>query len=312
MNILVTGSSGQIGTNLGLTLTARGDTVVGIDRRRNTWTDSITTHLMDLCTTSQKGFPRDVKYDVVVHLAAHAKVFELVEFPDRAVENFTAAFNVLEFARHERIPIVFGSSREVYGDIQRHVTDEAAADFVVSESPYSATKLAVEAMIYSYWRCYELPHLVLRFSNVYGRYDNDLERMERVTPLFVRAIARDEPITVFGKDKVLDFTHVDDCTDGVVRAIDAVTSGRIMNETVNLAYGRGSTLGDLVDIISLALGKTAKVTYEPSRKGEVTHYVADLTKARELLGYDPKTSLIAGIPLALAWQRQVGAIPEAV
>ena len=101
---------------------------------------------------------------------------------------------------------------------------------------------------------------------------------------------------------------MDDCTDGVVRAIDAVTSDRIMGETINLAYSRGSTLGDLVDIISLALGKTANVTYEPTRKGEVTHYVADLAKARNLLGYDPKTSLIAGISLAIAWQRQVGAI----
>ena len=203
MNVLMTGSSGQIGTNLGLALIARGDTVVGIDRRCNTWSESITTHIMDLCETPQKGFPRDVKYDVVVHLAAHAKVFELVEHPDRAVENFTAAFNVLEFARHEGIPIVFSSSREVYGDIHQHVTDEAAADFVVSESPYSATKLAVEAMIYSYRRCYDLPYLVLRFSNVYGRYDNDLERMERVIPLFIRAVARGEPIRSSAKTKCL-------------------------------------------------------------------------------------------------------------
>src|SRR5204863_8291198 len=108
------------------------------------------------------------------------------------------------------------SSREVYGDVLRHVTDETLADFVVAESPYSASKIGSEAFVYSYARCYSLPTLVFRFSNVYGRFDNDLDRMERVIPLFVRRIASGEPITVYGRDKVLDFTYVDDCVRGVV------------------------------------------------------------------------------------------------
>ena len=83
----------------------------------------------------------------------------------------------------------------MYGDIHRHVTDEAMADFVVAESPYSASKIAGEAFFYSYAKCYNLPHLVFRFSNVYGRFDNDLDRMERVIPLFVRKIDAGEPIT---------------------------------------------------------------------------------------------------------------------
>ncbi len=308
MNALITGSSGLIGTNLAIALQARGDAVHGVDMRPNTWTDQIPTTLMDLSDVTPGDLPRQPRFDIIVHLAAHAKVFELVEHPERALQNFTTAFTVLEYARKEGIPLIFGSSREVYGDIHRHVTDEAAADFVVSESPYSATKLAVEAMIYSYWRCYELPYLVLRFSNVYGRYDNDAERMERVTPLFIDAIRHGKPITVFGKEKVLDFTYVDDCVAGIVRATDALLSRRVVNETINLAYGRGSSLGDLVHLIALALGQEPNVTYEPSRSGEVTHYVADLTKARSLLDYQPKVSLIEGIKLAIDWQRQTGAI----
>src|SRR5262249_38832540 len=151
--------------------------------------------------------------------------------------------------------------------------------------PYSATKIAGEAFIYSYTECYDLPHLVFRFSNVYGRYDSDFERMERVIPLFARRIALDQPIVVYGREKVLDFTYVDDCVDGVVSGIDALVERRVTNRTVNLAYGHGNSLGDVVNILSLALGKTPDVRYEPSRRGEVTRYVADITKARTMLGY---------------------------
>lgn len=305
MRVLITGSSGQIGTNLALKLLARGEQVVGIDVRPNPWTNKIDTLIKNLLTMKEEDWPAG-HFDVIVHLAAHAKVFELVEHPDRALENVTDCFRVLEFARRHRTPFIFGSSREVYGDIHRHVTEEAEADFVVAESPYSASKIAGEAFIYSYAECYNLPYLVFRFSNVYGRYDNDIQRMERVLPLFIFKIARDEPITVYGREKVFDFTYVDDCIDGILRGIDSLASGRVVNQTINLAYGQGSTLVDAVNIISLALGKTPNVTYEPPRAGEVMRYVADITKARQLLGYNPEVPLSAGIPLEIKWFREHG------
>ncbi|MEW6252973.1 MAG: NAD-dependent epimerase/dehydratase family protein [Planctomycetota bacterium] len=308
MRVLITGSSGQIGTNLGLALLERGDQVVGVDCRPNTWTDRIPTALTDLSRCPPGEVPAEGRFDAVVHLAAHAKVFELVEQPHRAMHNVEMCFNVLEYCRRTRTPLLFGSSREVYGDIHRHVTDEAQADFVVAESPYSASKIAGEAFIYSYAQCYELPYLVLRFSNVYGRYDCDLDRLERVIPLFIRRIADGTPIVVYGREKVLDFTYVDDCTAGVVAAIDALAAGRVSQQTFNIAYGQGATLVDLVNIIGLALGKEPNVRYEPSRAGEVTRYVADISKARQLLGYEPQTPLTAGIPRAIRWQRQTGVL----
>src|SRR5262249_18518463 len=157
----------------------------------------------------------------------------------------------------------------VYGDIHRHVTDESAADFVVAESPYSASKIAGEAFIYSYAECYGLPYLVFRFSNVYGRFDADLERMERVIPLFIRRIARGEPIVVFGSEKVLDFTYYEDCVGGIMRGIDALVTRKISGQTINLACGQGNSLVDLVNIVGLALGKSPRVSYEPARPGEV-------------------------------------------
>ncbi|MCC7290836.1 MAG: NAD-dependent epimerase/dehydratase family protein [Phycisphaerales bacterium] len=307
MNILITGSSGQIGTNLALALLDRGHRVMGIDKRPNTWTPRIETLLLDL-TADVEGLWPEGPFDAVVHLAANAKVFELVEHPRRALDNVLMLFNVLDYCRRERCPIIFGSSREVYGDIHQHVTDEDSADFVVAESPYSASKISGEAFIYSYAQCYELPYLVFRFSNVYGRYDNDLARMERVTPLFLKRIAAGEPIVVFGREKVFDFTYVDDCVEGILAGIEALCGRRVSMQTINLACGQGSTLVDLVNILALALGKPASVTYEPARVGEVTRYVADISKARELLGYAPKFPLTAGLPRYVEWSRQTGAI----
>ncbi len=309
MNVLITGSSGQIGTNTALALLDQGHSVLGIDHRQNTWTDRIDTQILDLRTVKPADFP-DAEFDVVLHLAANAKVHELVVHPTRALDNVTTAFNVLDHCRRTRTPIVFASSREVYGDIHRHITDESTADFVVAESPYSAGKIAAEAFIYSYAECYWLPYLVFRFSNVYGRYDNDLDRMERVIPLFIDRVARDMPITVFGRQKVLDFTYVDDCVSGIVAGLSALVDGRVMNQTINLADGQGNSLDELVAMIGKGLNKSPDVTYEDTRPGEVTRYVADISKAKELLGYCPEVPLSQGLLKSITWQRETGALPS--
>ncbi len=319
--ILVTGSSGQIGTNLALRLGRDGHAVFGVDKRINTWTDAFRYVVQDLAAPYRdfRGGIGSVTYppcDVVVHLAANAKVHELVAEPHRAIENIQITFNVLEYCRANNVPIIFASSREVYGDIHRYLTEEAHADFSFTESPYSASKISGEALIYSYARCYDLPYLVFRFSNVYGRYDSDIERMERVIPLFMERMARGEPVTVFGGEKVLDFTYIDDCVDGLVRGIERLLAARVRNETINLAYGQGNTLVHMAELIAAALQVTPQITVEPAKRaGEVTRYIADIAKAVELLEYQPQTPLDQGIPLAVAWwqrwqQQHPAAMPE--
>ncbi len=308
MRILITGSSGQIGTNLSLALLAAGHEVRGIDNRPNPWTNEIVTDVVDLAGLSAApgSYAPPGRPDCIVHLAAHAKVYELVLEPKKALENVQMASAALELARAADCPVVFGSSREVYGDIHRHLTEEGMANFVAAESPYSASKIAGEAFCYAYAKCYGLPVLVFRFSNVYGRFDNDAERMERVIPLFVRRIADGEPITVYGRDKMLDFTYVDDCVAGIVAGVEAIAKGKIAKDTINLAYGQGNTLEDLVSLLERALGREADVIWEASRVGEVTRYVADTTKARHLLGYQPRVPLSAGIDRYVAWWREQG------
>ena len=309
MRILITGSSGQIGTNLALRLLAGGHEVFGIDKRLNTWTDDFRYLLQDL-SGHYPSFPGGiggVEYppvDLVVHLAAHAKVHQLVRQPHRALENAIMTFNVLEFCRQQQVPIVFSSSREVYGDVHRFSTQEGQADFAFTESTYSASKIAGEALIYSYARCYGLPYIVFRFSNVYGRYDNDLARMVRVIPLFIHTMLKDQPVTVFGADKTLDFTYVDDCVEGISRGIERLAGGSVVNETINLAYGQGNTLVKAAELIAEKVGVEPKIRIAEPLLGEVTHYVADTSKARQLLGYEPTVPLDRGIGLAVDWFRE--------
>lgn len=307
MRILITGSSGQIGTNLGLTLQEQGHYVFGVDKRPNTWTSDIETLLQDLSTPYRDfssgighvDYPSNI--DAVVHFAAHAKVHELVQQPDRALENITMTWNVLEYCRHHNIPLIFSSSREVYGDIHRYITEESYADFAFTESPYSASKISGEALIYSYAQCYGLRYLVFRFSNVYGRYDNDIERMLRVIPYFIQEINAGRPITIYGEDKILDFTYVEDCVSGVYAGLEKLVNGNIHNHTINLAYGQGNSLVQMAQFIGEELGKNPDITIQPSQVGEVTQYVANIGKARALLNYQPQTPLREGIRKGVSW-----------
>lgn len=307
MRVLITGSSGQIGTNLGLRLQEQGHFVFGVDIRPNTWTKELETLLQDLSSPftqfkdglGHAAYPPDL--DVVVHFAAHAKVHELVQQPHRALENITMTFNILEFCRENNLPIIFSSSREVYGDIHRYITEETYADFAFTESPYSASKISGEALVYSYAQCYGLRYLVFRFSNVYGRYDNDIERMERVIPKFIDLIRHGEPIVVYGKGKILDFTYIDDCVNGVIGGLMLLMTDHEVNQTINLAYGQGNTLIEMAHYVGEAVGVQPDIHTSSSRVGEVTHYVANIGKARALLNYNPQTPLDQGIPKAVSW-----------
>jgi nucleoside-diphosphate-sugar epimerase len=296
MRILVTGSSGLIGTSLALRCMESGIEVLGVDCRENTWSSEIDTFIHDL----RQALPLDLSVggkcpDVVVHLAAHAKVHELVQNPLRALENTTMTSKVLEYCRAKNLACVFSSSREVYGNTERKTFRESDADFRDVASPYTASKIASETLLHSYARCYGLPFIIFRLSNVYGRYDHDIERMERVIPLFLDLIQNEKTVTVFGAEKVLDFTYIDDCVDGILCGIQRLHQRQVVNETINLAYGQGHTLSALAGYLGECFDKSPKINIQPSQIGEVTYYVANIDKARELLGYCPKVNLREGI-----------------
>ena len=300
MRLLITGSSGQIGTNLALRYQALGHTVSGVDVRQNLWNAGIPTLIHDL-TRGLLPETTALRPDVVVHLAAHAKVHQSVEQPARAHENVVMTHHVLEYCRSKNIPLIYSSSREVYGNILRTTTCETDADVLSAASPYSASKIACEAAIYAYARCYGLRYIVFRLSNVYGRYDNDAVRMERVIPLVIDRFRNEQTITLYGPDKVLDFTHVEDAIDGLSRGIDRLVQGELNHETINLAAGCGYSLAEMASLTAAALGVQPKIRHEPIRVGEITRYVANIEKARALLDFSPKIQLPAGLVQAVHW-----------
>jgi len=307
LKILITGSSGQIGTNLSLALLKKNISVMGIDRRPNTWTKEIPFIQRDLAKDGMPSLAEIAaiggfdKPDLVVHLAANAKVHELVKDPRRAHENTTTAFHVFEFCRLNQVPIIFSSSREVYGRPQPPTVAEDTTDVFHILSPYAAYKMADEMLIYAYANCYKLKYLVFRLSNVYGRYDNDLARMTRVIHVFVDQMLRGEPVTIFDRNKMIDFTYIDDCIAGLMLGIEKLMADEVVNETFNLSSGSPATLGQLAETIAACLGVTPQIIDQPVQPGEISFYVADLTKARRLLGYQPTVSFNEGIKRAVEW-----------
>lgn len=313
MKILITGSSGQVGTNLSLALQQKGHTILGLDRRPNSWTEQIPLLKRDIAAEEMPELaelgavlPGFDKPDVVVHLAANAKVHELVVDPRRAHENGTTTFHVFEFCRRHQLPIVFSSSREVYGRPQPPTVAETAINIYDVLSPYAAYKLADEMLLYSYAHCYGLNYLVFRLSNVYGRYDNDLERMTRVIHIFIDQMRRGEPITIYDRHKLIDFTYIDDCVTALSLGIEKLASGEVVNETINLSSGSPATLIHLAETIAATLGVTPQIIDKPIRPGEINFYVADLTKAKTLLGYEPQVPFEEGIRRAVAWSLERG------
>jgi UDP-glucose 4-epimerase len=304
MRVIITGSSGLIGTSLALRLIADGTEVLGVDRSPNPWTDAIPTQIEDLCSTVPPESHPWGRADVVVHLAARAKVHESVERPLNALENYTVTHRVLEFCRANGTPVIYGSSREVYGEQAVVPVAEDTVRLEGAASPYAAAKLADEALIRSFGRCFSLPFIIIRFSNVYGRFD-DLERNGRFIPLLCDRVPRGDPMTIFGPSKSFDFTYIDDAVEGVSRAITKLATApeSVSGNAINLGTGNGTSLLEAANLVAKAAGVIPNFTLGTIRVGEISRYVADLTKARTLLGYEPQYPATRGIPLAYQWWR---------
>ena len=302
MHILVTGSSGTIGTRLCERLLSEGHEVTGIDRVENKWISAVQdrTHVIDLLEPAKLA---DVsgEFDALVHLAANARVYELVENPTGALENMTTLFHALEFARTRGIPrFLFASSRECYGDVIADIYSEEMVHIEECESPYTASKMGGEAFVESYSRCYDLDHLTFRFSNVYGAYDDSI----RVVPQFFRLAKAGETLTVFGAEKFLDFTYIDDAVQGIMLALQNFDAAK--NRTYNIATGTGNSIRRLAELMIELTGSSSDIDMGQKRVGEINRYVADISRAQEALGYEPQTSFEEGVAKAVEWYSKNG------
>lgn len=301
IKILITGSSGTIGTRLFEKLLQEGFDVVGFDKKENKWHKNLNdlTIIGDLLIKDDiEKIPKNI--DLIVHLAANARVYDLVIEPDLARDNIITTYNILELARKNNITkIIFSSSREAYGNRKKIKSKESQVDIQLCESPYSASKIADEVLVYSYKKCYNINYIILRFSNVYGMYDES----ERFVPLMIKKMEKNEDIEIFGKDKLLDFTYIDDCVEGIIRCIEKFDKTK--NNTFNIANGKGEKLIDIAKIIKKELKNKSEIKICDNRTGEVVKYVADISKANKMLGFKPIYSTEKGIKLSIIWYKNL-------
>jgi len=301
MRIMLTGSSGTIGTRLFEKLLQLNYDVIGLDRKENRWNKSLNKRTIKINLLKQNNLiklPKDI--DLIIHLAANARVYELVTNPELALENMVTTFNVLEFARKNKInKIIFSSSREIYGNsIDENSMAEDKVKIESCESPYSASKISAEALVHAYKKVYEVDFVIIRFSNVYGMYDDS----DRVIPLWIRQALKNENLIVYGGNKILDYTYINDAINGVMKIIERFDN--IKAETFNIAYGKGVKLTYVANKIRELLKSESKIIIKENRLGEVWKFQADIFKAEKLLDYEPKIGIDEGLAKTVEWYKK--------
>ena len=238
------------------------------------------------------------RFDAIVHLAARAGVRPSLDEPVLYAEtNINGTLNLLELARaHEVKQFVFGSSSSVYG-INAKVPFSEDDPIRQPISPYAATKAAGELLCHTYAHLYGVRSVCLRFFTVYGAR----QRPDLAIHKFARLISDGRPIPVFGDGTTRrDYTYVDDIIAGVRAAIDYQGS---MYETINLGESRTVELRELIKLLERELGRSAVIDRQPVQPGDVPQTFADITKARQLLGYNPQTPIEEGLRRFVEWYK---------
>lgn len=235
----------------------------------------------------------------IIHLAAKAGVRPSLENPQAYFEsNVSGTLKLLEFARAKGIKnILFGSSSSVYGNANKVPFEETdPVDNPIS--PYAASKKAGELICYSYAHLYGFNMLCLRFFTVYGRR----QRPDLAIFKFMKKLLNDEEITLFGDGTTRrDYTYVEDIVDGVFRAYQWASQKQGCYEIFNLGRSQTVELLEMVQSLEKATGKKATIDWQPEQPGDVKQTFSDISKAREVLGYDPKTSLNEGVGEMVKW-----------
>jgi UDP-glucuronate 4-epimerase len=314
MNILVTGGAGFIGSHVCERLLAEGHSVWAFDdlntfydpqfKRRNIREiqalakpfEFVQGDLTD--SAALEELFASVKFDQVIHLAARAGVRPSLEEPALYQRvNVEGTVNLFEAARKRGVKkVVAASSSSVYG-VNSKVPFAEGDPIFQAISPYAASKLACEALGHVYHHVYGLDVVMLRFFTVYG----PRQRPDLAIYKFAGLISAGKPIPVFGDGSTArDYTYVEDIMQGVM----ACTRREFGYEIFNLGESQTVKLAYLIELLEQALGTKAVIDRRPMQPGDVPLTCADITKAREKLGYNPQTRIEQGIPLFVKWFKQ--------
>lgn len=309
MRVLVTGSAGFIGSRVATLLIEQGHEVRGIDNMNDAY-DVRMKHWRNenlLAPGSVEWMKGDItdrdtvntligefRPDAVINLAARAGVRQSIENPWVYYEtNVTGTLNLLEACKDVGVTrFLLASTSSVYGENEMPFSEDAPIETVLS--PYATSKKAAEELCRLYWHLFDFDITVFRFFTVYGpsgRPDMSLFR-------FVKWIAEEEPLQLNGDGtQQRDFTHVDDVAKGVVAALDRQPGF----ETINLGSDRPVELNAVIDEIESALGKIATIERHPFHPTDVPATWANISRARELLGWEPQVGLKEGVASVVEW-----------
>jgi UDP-glucose 4-epimerase len=296
--VLVTGGGGFIGSNLVRALLDKGHDVRVLDNFSTGNRANLSGLDIEVVEGELRSYERVHNavrgVEVVFHLGALGSVPRSVQDPlTSSAVNIEGTLNVLLAARDEGIRrVVYSSSSSVYGPRRElPVTEDMPPDPI---SPYGVAKLAAERYCVSFSRVYEsFESVVVRYFNVFGPRQSPFSQYAAVIPLFVTAIAAGEPILVYGDgEQRRDFTYVSNVVDGTIRAAEAAgASGRIFN----VAASAPATVNEVAAAIGAVLGKPVEKTFAPPRVGDIRDSWADVTAAREVLGWEPTVDLEDGL-----------------
>lgn len=312
MHYLITGGAGFIGSSLADKLLEQNNEIIVIDNFNDYYDVNIKEQNIsqNLTNPHYKLYRGDIcdkrlveeifatnKVDAVIHLAARAGVRPSLEMPEEYVRsNISGTINILEHMKNFNVKkMVFASSSSVYGNCN---AEKFSEDLKITEpiSPYAATKSACEQFLYTYSKLYGINAVCLRFFTVYG----PRQRPDLAIHKFIDLINADEPISVYGDGtSKRDYTYIDDIISGICSAIHYDITPY---EIINLGGGSPVALNDMISTIEKVMNKKAKRIYMSMQAGDVDKTVSDITKARKLLNYNPKTSFENGIVKFLDWK----------
>ncbi|MEN9920418.1 MAG: hypothetical protein RL538_311 [Candidatus Parcubacteria bacterium] len=310
MKYLVTGGAGFIGHHLVLKLLDEGHEVTVVDSvndyydpaikeaRLKRFPDTVDVQRIDITDREAlEGIFERGNFDAVAHLAAQAGVRYSLEHPEVYVQaNYVGTFNIFDLAKKYGVKkVVLASTSSVYGtSTNMPFTESELAP--VPMSIYAATKRATEFLGATYNHLYGMDVICLRFFTVYGPWG----RPDMALFLFTDKILKGESIDVFNNGEMRrDFTYVDDIVSGFSLALEKGKGYEIFN----LGNGTPVNLMDFIRVIEEELGKKADINYMPLQPGDVPETFADVSKAKNMLGYQPQTSVETGVKNFIAWYR---------
>lgn len=305
---LVTGGAGFIGSNLCEAILKMGYKVRCLDDLSTGKKENIDLFTDDPNYTFIKGDVKNLEVcmnvcegaDYVLHQAAWGSVPRSIEMPlFYEKNNIMGTLNMMEAARQKGVKkFVYASSSSVYGDHPVLPKKEGQEGNLLS--PYALTKRCAEEYAKLYTRLYGLDTYGMRYFNVFGRRQDPDGAYAAVIPKFIKMLMNDETPTINGDGRQSrDFTYVENVIEANLKA--CLAPHEAAGNAFNIAYGGREYLIDIYHSLTRALGKDIEPNFGPDRAGDIKHSNADISKAREMLGYDPDYDFDSGLKLAIDW-----------